>query len=64
LYSIGGEGGWNYHAHVTYFDAKRKEWELVPHVEEGPEFVSGQSAGYNAKTDQVFSIQPIHGTGK
>lgn len=64
LYSIGGEGGWNYHAHVTYFDAKRKEWELVPHVKEGPVFVSGQSAGYEAMTDQVFSIQPIHGQGK
>ena len=64
LFSIGGEGGWNYHAHVTYFDPKRKEWELLPHVDGGPQFVSGQSAGYDPKTDQVFSIQPIHGSGK
>lgn len=64
LYSIGGEGGWNYHAHVTYFDLTRKEWELMSQVKKGPAFVSGQSAGYDVKSDQVFAIQPIHGLEK
>ena len=55
LYSIGGEGFWNYNPNITYFDDKLKEWEILRPKNKGPiPIVAGYQA-YNSKLDVYYS---------
>ena len=56
LYSIGGEGFWNYNRHITYFDDKTsKEWEILRPKNEGPAMISDGFQGYSAQDDAFYS---------
>jgi hypothetical protein len=56
LYSIGGEGFWNYNKHITYFDDKMtKEWEILRPKNKGPEMISDGFQGYSTHDDAFYS---------
>jgi hypothetical protein len=56
LYSIGGEGFWNYNKHITYFDDKStKEWEILRPKNKGPEMISDGFQGYSMHDDAFYS---------
>ena len=56
LYSVGGEGFWNYNKHITYFDDKSsKEWELFRPKNKGPEHIADGFQGYSSKLDVFYS---------
>jgi len=56
LYSIGGEGFWNYNPHITYFDEKTThEWEILRPKNEGPKMISDGFQGYSQQDDAFYS---------
>ncbi len=56
LFSVGGEGFWNYNKHLTFFDEVRnKEWELYRTKNDGPEVISSGYQGYSKNADAFFS---------
>lgn len=56
LYSIGGEGFWNYNKHITYFaDKTTKEWEILRPKNKGPEMISDGFQGYSKQDDAFYS---------
>ncbi len=56
MYSIGGEGFWNYNKHITYFDDKTtKEWEILRPKNKGPERISDGFQGYSTHDDAFYS---------
>ncbi|MHA8091875.1 hypothetical protein V7S78_05105 [Aquirufa regiilacus] len=56
LYSVGGEGFWNYNKHITYFDDKTtKEWEILRPKNKGPEMMSDGFQGYSKQDDAFYS---------
>lgn len=56
LYSIGGEGFWNYNKHITYFDEQSsKEWELFRPKNQGPKHMGDGFQGYSEKRDLFYS---------
>jgi hypothetical protein len=56
LYSIGGEGFWNYNPHITYFDEKTtQEWEILRPKNEGPQMISDGFQGYSKEDDAFYS---------
>ncbi len=56
LFSVGGEGFWNYNNHLTFFDeARNKEWEIYRAKNEGPEVISNGFQGYSKNADAFFS---------
>jgi hypothetical protein len=55
IFSIGGQGFWNRHSTITYFDNKRKEWELYPSSNNIPDGTTFQFSGYSSEEDAFFS---------
>ena len=55
LYSVGGEGFWNYSPTITYFDEKTKEWEILRPKNEGPIPMVDGYQGYYSKGDVYYS---------
>jgi hypothetical protein len=55
LYSVGGEGMWNYNRQITFFDEKTKEWEILRPKNDGPEAMANGFQGYSAVEDAYFT---------
>ena len=55
LYSIGGEGFWNYSPTITYFDEKIKEWEILRSKNSGTTPIVDGYQGYYSKGDVYYS---------
>lgn len=56
LYSVGGEGFWNYNPHITYFDEKTtQEWEILRPKNKGPQMISDGFQGYSQQDDAYYS---------
>jgi hypothetical protein len=55
LYSIGGEGFWNYSSSITFFDEKLREWEILRTQNNGPLTTSQGYQGYDSKEDVYYS---------
>jgi hypothetical protein len=55
IYSIGGEGFWNYNTSITYFDEKLKEWEIIRPKNKGPFPITDGYQGYHAEKDAYYS---------
>lgn len=55
LYSIGGEGFWNFNPSITYFDEKLKEWEILRPKNKGPLPITDGYQGYSTKQDVYYS---------
>ncbi len=58
IYSLGGGGFWHVNALLTYFDFKRKEWEVIDTFGDvKPLRISNLFAGYNKARDKVYVIE-------
>lgn len=55
LYSIGGEGFWNYNSSITFFDEKLREWEIVRPKNKAPIPITNGYQGYNSTLDVYYS---------
>jgi hypothetical protein len=55
IYSIGGEGFWNYSSSITYFDEKLREWEILRPQNNGPLTTSQGYQGYDSREDVYYS---------
>jgi len=55
LYSIGGEGFWNYNTSITYFAEQVKEWEILRPKNKGPLAITDGFQGYSSKQDVYYS---------
>lgn len=56
LFSIGGEGFWNYNPHITYFDEKTtNEWEIFRPKNPGPTHIADGFQGYSKLLDVFYS---------
>jgi hypothetical protein len=55
LYSIGGEGFWNYNSSITYFDEKLREWEIVRPKNKAPFPITTGYQGYNRTLEVYYS---------
>lgn len=55
LYSLGGQGFWEYSRVLSYFDTGLKEWEMVRTKNVGHEVTNRGYHGYAAKKDVIFS---------
>jgi len=59
LYSLGGSGFWRFNSILTFFDFKKKEWEiLLTHGEVIPDGVLGHFSGYDAEHDKIYAMEP------
>jgi len=61
LYSIGGEGFWNYSPIITYFDERVQEWEIHRPKNKGPVPIVSGYQGYNSKLDVFYSGGSLFG---
>lgn len=60
LYSFGGSGFWQVNATLTYFDFKRKEWELIlPKGSNVPLRTTNEYSGYRADLHKVYAIETV-----
>ncbi len=55
LYSLGGQGFWEYSKVLSYFDTNLKEWEMIRTKNLGHEVTNRGYHGYAAKKDVIFS---------
>jgi hypothetical protein len=55
LYSIGGEGFWDYSSIISYFDEKIHEWEIHRPKNKGPLAIVEGYQGYSSKSDIFYS---------
>jgi hypothetical protein len=56
LFSIGGEGFWQRHSLVTFYDLKAREWNLYSLTGNAAEPSNDQFSGYSAEHDAFFSV--------
>jgi hypothetical protein len=57
LFSFGGYGFWNIHATASFYDFKKGEWDLVNYKNEGPQRITFDLSGYDAKRDKFVAIE-------
>ena len=57
LFSFGGYGFWNIHATASFYDFKKGEWDLVNYKNTGPQRISFDLSGYDAKRDKFVAIE-------
>jgi hypothetical protein len=55
IYGVGGEGFWNYSPTISYFDEKKKEWEIHRPKNKGPFAILGGYQGYSSKLDVFYT---------
>lgn len=55
IYGIGGEGFWNYSPIISYFDEKKKEWEIHRPKNKGPLAIVDGYQGYSSNLDIFYS---------
>lgn len=55
LFSVGGEGFWQKHSLITFYNHKTQEWDLYETRKENPFHTHKRSSGYSVKQDAFFS---------
>lgn len=60
IYGVGGEGFWNYSPIISYFDEKKKEWEIHRPKNKGPLAILGGYQGYNSRLDVFYAGGSTH----
>lgn len=55
LFSIGGEGFWNKHSIITYYNSKSQEWAFYKFQKNNNHIVTNKFSGYSKKYDTFFS---------
>lgn len=55
IYSVGGEGFWNFSSTITYFDENLKEWEILRPKNQIPIPIVNGYQGYQSNLDVYYS---------
>lgn len=55
IYSVGGEGFWNFSSAITYFDENLKEWEILRPKNQIPIPIVNGYQGYQSNLDVYYS---------
>lgn len=55
IFSIGGEGFWQKHSIITFYNSKTLEWDLYKSQNENPTPSNFNFSGYSPKNDAFFS---------
>jgi hypothetical protein len=57
LYSYGGLGFWHINNVETFYNATKKEWELVKHSTDSPERILSSLSGYDSRRDVISAFE-------
>ncbi len=56
LFSIGGEGFWQQHSVITFYNSKTQEWDSYPSVNKNLYPTTASYSGYSPEYDLFFSV--------
>ena len=55
IFSIGGQGFWQWHSIITFYNTKAKEWDILYANNNNNDPVNNKFSGYSKKHDTFFS---------
>lgn len=56
LFSVGGEGFWNQHSVITFYNPKTSEWDIYASANKNPYATIDDFSGYSSQYDAFFSL--------